>query len=113
MSDILDQLYEVLIARKGADFKESYAASLYAGGTNKIAGKIREEAEELIVESLNLELNAGDQKIREALKSEAADLLFHVLVLLAHHDMKPEEVLQVLEKRMGVSGHAEKALRKS
>lgn len=113
MSDILNKLYDVLIARKGAGAADSYAASLYAKGTNKIAEKIREEAEEAIAEAVNLDLNSGDQKIRAALANESADLVFHLLVMLAHHGVTPDEVLGVLEKRMGTSGHAEKASRKT
>lgn len=113
MSDILSKLYATLIARKGAVAAESYAASLYAKGTPKIAEKIREEAEEMIAEAVNLDLNSGDKKIREALANESADLVFHLLVMLAHHGVTPDEVLEILEKRMGTSGHAEKAARES
>jgi phosphoribosyl-ATP pyrophosphohydrolase len=112
MSDILNKLYETLIARKAAGAADSYAASLYAKGTGKIADKVREEAEEMIAEALNLDLNVGDEKIRSVLKNESADLIFHVLVMLAHHGVTPDEILEILEKRMGVSGHAEKAARK-
>lgn len=101
---ILDELYQVLQQRKGADAGESYVASLYAKGIDKIAGKVGEEAAETIVEAVR-----GD---REKIAAESADLLFHLMVLWAHCDVTPEEVFQVLEKRLGTSGHVEKAGRK-
>ncbi len=110
---ILNSLYQVLLTRKGADAGESYVASLYAKGAAKITAKVTEEAGEMNAESLRLEKSPGDEKIREALKNEAADLLFHMMVMLAYHDVKPEEVFEVLEGRFGKSGHAEKAARKS
>jgi phosphoribosyl-ATP pyrophosphohydrolase len=106
---ILNKLYDVLQARKEADPESSYVASLYAKGSVKISEKIREEAEETIVEGLRLEKSADDEAIRKALTHESADLLFHLMVLLSHHDINPDEVFQVLEKRFGISGHDEKA----
>lgn len=110
---ILDKLYGVLMARKDADPESSYVASLYAKGSAKISEKIREEAEETIVEGLRLEKSADDPEIRKALVHESADLLFHLNVLLAHHNIEPQEVFAVLEERFGISGHDEKAARKS
>lgn len=111
MNDIIGKLYDVLQTRKSADSGGSYVASLYGKGAGTIGDKVREEVEELIAESLNLELNPDEPKIREALKNESADLLFHMLVMLSHHDVRPDEVLGILEKRFGTSGHAEKAAR--
>lgn len=109
---ILDKLYAVLQERKKADPESSYVASLYDKGAAKIAEKIREEAEETIVEGLRLEKSPGDGAIRKALTCESADLVFHLMVLLAHHNVNPDEVFAVLEKRFGISGHEEKASRK-
>lgn len=109
---ILEKLYEVLQGRKNSDPGESYVASLYAKGSAKISEKIREEAEETIVEGLRLEKSSGDHAIREALTHESADLIFHWMVLLAHHDINPNEVFAVLEERFGISGHDEKASRR-
>ncbi len=104
MSDqILKELYEVLRARKGAAPEESYVASLYAKGTPKIAEKVGEEAIEAIIEAVK-----GD---REKLKAESADLLFHLMVLWADQGIIPDDVLNILQDRMGVSGHDEKAAR--
>jgi len=106
---ILDRLYEVLQARKGADADDSYVASLYAKGSVKISEKIREEAEETIVEGLRLEKSARDDAIRQALVNESADLVFHLLVLLAHHDIDPDAVFKVLDDRFGIGGHEDEA----
>jgi phosphoribosyl-ATP pyrophosphohydrolase len=109
---ILISLYEVLQSRKDSDPEDSYVASLYKKGSAKISEKIREEAEETIVEGLRLEKSSGDEAIRQALRNESADLLFHLWVLLAHHNIEPYEVFEVLEGRFGTSGHAEKSGRK-
>ncbi len=108
---ILNRLYDVLQARKNADPESSYVASLYSKGAAKISEKIREEAEETIVEGLRLEKSADDASIRAALTAESADLLFHLMVMLSHHNVNPDEVFAVLEERFGVSGHDEKAAR--
>ena len=108
---ILERLYEVLQERKKSNPENSYVASLYSKGSAKISEKIREEAEETIVEGLRLEKSAEDPAIRKALTHESADLIFHWMVLLAHHNINPEEVFAVLEERFGVSGHDEKAAR--
>ena len=88
MSDILNQLHQVLEQRKGAAPDSSYVASLYDKGLNKILG--------------------GDPK---ALISETADLWFHSLIMLAHLGLGPDQVLAELEQRFGLSGHDEKAAR--
>lgn len=108
---ILEKLYAVLQGRKDAESDESYVASLYKKGSAKISEKIREEAEETIVEGLRLEKSADDPAIRKALIHESADLIFHWMVLLAHHNIDPQDVFGVLEDRFGVSGHDEKASR--
>lgn len=109
---ILEKLYAVLQDRKDSEAGESYVASLYAKGSAKISEKIREEAEETIVEGLRLEKSSTDPAIRKALISESADLVFHLMVLLSHHDINPNEVFEVLEDRFGVSGHDEHASRR-
>ncbi|HOO80996.1 MAG TPA: phosphoribosyl-ATP diphosphatase [Alphaproteobacteria bacterium] len=108
---ILEKLYAVLQERKKADPESSYVASLYDKGSVKISEKIREEAEETIVEGLRLEKSSGDEAIRQALTNESADLVFHLLVLLSYHNIAPEDVFAVLERRFGISGHEEKASR--
>lgn len=100
---MLEQLYQLILSRKGADPQSSYTASLYAKGTAKIAQKVGEEAVETCIEALQ-----GD---KEKLKAESADLLFHLMVLWADQCITPDDVLKVLESRQGTSGHTEKASR--
>ncbi|MEM7680107.1 MAG: phosphoribosyl-ATP diphosphatase [Pseudomonadota bacterium] len=115
MSEILNDLYQVLLTRKGVDADESYVASLYHGGIEKMGAKILEEAEEFIAEArtggLAGDLADGSAGDLERLKEEGADLLFHVLVLMADQGLDPAEVLKTLEGRFGTSGHTEKASR--
>jgi len=101
--DILQSLFDTIKSRKGADAESSYTASLFAKGTAKIAQKVGEEAVETCIEALQ-----GDPN---KLKEESADLLYHLMVLWADQGLTPDEVLAVLEKRQGTSGHAEKAAR--
>ncbi len=105
MSDIIDKLNQVLIQRKQADADSSYVASLYAAGTDKILKKLGEEAVETVIAG-----KAGD---RDEIIYETADLWFHCLVLLAHHGLTPDDVLEELQRREGVSGIDEKASRKT
>ena len=104
MSDsVINELYETLLSRKGADPETSYVASLYSKGTAKIAQKVGEEAVETAIEALQ-----GD---KDRLKEESADLLFHLMVLWADQDITPDEITTILKNRMGTSGHDEKASR--
>ncbi len=109
--NILDALYKVLLTRKNIDGKKSYVASLYEGGSPKIAEKILEEAQEVIDEALALDNDPDNADLQKNIRSESADLLFHLIVMLAHHNVPPSEVFEVLENRFGTSGHAEKASR--
>lgn len=104
MSDIIKTLFATIESRKGADAETSYTASLYAKGTAKIAQKVGEEAVETCIEAL--------QGNKDKLKEESADLLFHLMVLWADQDLTPDDVFKILESRIGVSGHDEKASRK-
>ena len=88
-----------------ADPAASYVAQLHARGLPEIARKLGEEAVEAVVAALS-----GSRK---ELTSEAADLLFHLLVLLAEKDLALAEVLAEIERREGLSGIAEKAARES
>ena len=103
--DILAALYRVILERKGASADTSYTASLLHKGLDTILKKVGEEATELVV--------AGCRGERERIVAEAADLLYHLLVLLGHHDIPPGAVLDELRRRFGTSGHAEKASRGS
>jgi phosphoribosyl-ATP pyrophosphohydrolase len=103
MSDILDRLAELLEARKSADPQSSYVAKLYAKGMDSILKKVGEEAAETIIAAKD-----GDpQKI----VYETADLWFHSMVMLAQAGLKPQDVLDELARREGLSGLDEKAAR--
>jgi phosphoribosyl-ATP pyrophosphohydrolase len=104
MDPRIERLEAVIKARKGADPSSSYVASLFAKGTAKIAQKVGEEATETIIAALH----EGPEK----LTSEAADLLFHLSILLADAGLGLDDVLRELERREGVSGIEEKASRK-
>ncbi|WP_320827660.1 phosphoribosyl-ATP diphosphatase [Reinekea sp.] len=108
MIDILNKLAETLQRRKGAAADSSYVASLYAKGLDKILEKVGEEAFETVLAAKNVERDA-DQ--RDKLISETADLWFHTLVMMSHLDIEPDEILQELARREGLSGLAEKASR--
>jgi phosphoribosyl-ATP pyrophosphohydrolase len=104
MSDVLQRLAEVLESRKHADPADSYVAALYAKGLDAILKKIGEEATETVLAAKD---GAADKIIYET-----ADLWFHTLVLLAQQGLRPEQVLDELARRFGVSGVEEKASRK-
>ena len=103
VNDTLEKLAVVLEQRKAADATSSYVAKLYAKGLDGILKKIGEEAAETIMAAKD-----GDaQKI----VSETADLWFHSLVMLAHLNLGPGDVLAELDRRFGLSGLEEKARR--
>jgi phosphoribosyl-ATP pyrophosphohydrolase len=97
----LENLAATIAARKGADPETSWTAKLLAKGPEKCAEKFGEEAVEAIIEAVK-----GD---RARLTAEAADVLFHLLVMLTARDVTLGEVLAELERREGTSGLAEKA----
>lgn len=104
MSDaILTALAETIRARRSASADTSYTRQLLDKGTGKIAKKLGEEAIETVIASL-----VEDD---DALKGESADLIYHLLVLLESRQIRIEDVLQILQKRMGMSGLDEKASR--
>ena len=99
--NILDAVYHVVQERKNNPSEESYVASLFAKGLDKILGKIGEEATEVAV--------AGKGGKLDEVVSEVADLWFHTLVLLGYYDLPPEKIYAELERRFGTSGLQEKA----
>ncbi|MGR3615342.1 MAG: phosphoribosyl-ATP diphosphatase [Paracoccaceae bacterium] len=100
---ILNELAATIEARKNSDPETSWTAKLLAKGPEKCAEKFGEEAVEAIIEAVK-----GD---RQGLTSEAADVLYHLLVMLAARDVALQDVLDELARRQGVSGVAEKASR--
>ncbi|MDQ6957659.1 MAG: phosphoribosyl-ATP diphosphatase [Mariprofundaceae bacterium] len=102
MNDILKELAQILEARKNESPETSYVASLYAK-PDKMLEKIGEEATETIIAAKNDD--------REQIIHETADLWFHTMVMLASKNLSPDDVLDELARRFGVSGHDEKASR--
>lgn len=99
----LQRLAATIEARKSADPESSWTAKLLAKGPEKCAEKFGEEAIEAIIEAIK-----GD---RDKLTSEAADVLYHLLVMLASRDVTLDMVLSELARREGMSGLEEKAAR--
>ncbi len=99
----LDHLAVTIAARRGADPASSWTAKLLSQGPEVCARKFGEEATEAVIEAVK-----GD---RDRLTSEAADVLYHLLVMLAARDVSLGDVLAELARREGVSGIAEKAAR--
>ena len=103
LGDVLARLMATIEARKGADPSTSYTAGLLAKGPARCAKKFGEEAVEAAL--------AGALQDKDELKAEAADVLYHLAVLLAANDLTFDDVAEVLAKREGTSGHEEKASR--
>ena len=101
--DALSRLAATIAQRRGADPASSWTAQLLAKGPEKCAEKFGEEAVEAIIEAVR-----GD---RARLTAEAADVLYHLLVMLAARDVTLGDVLAELDRRDGTSGLAEKAAR--
>ena len=99
----LEDLFQIINARKGASPDESWTAKLLSKGPEKCAEKFGEEAIEAIIEAVK-----GD---KAALTSEAADVLYHLLVMLAARDIDLADVMNELAQRQGTSGLVEKASR--
>ncbi|MGJ8622530.1 MAG: phosphoribosyl-ATP diphosphatase [Yoonia sp.] len=99
----LQELADVIASRKDADPNSSWTAKLLAKGPEKCAEKFGEEAVEAIIEAVK-----GDT---DRLTSEAADVLYHLLVMLTARDVTLQAVLDELARRQGTSGIAEKAAR--
>lgn len=105
---VLNQLMAVIADRKRNPPPKSYTTSLFAGGVEKIGSKITEEAAE-VVEAAG---EPGDEG-RAHLIYEAADLIYHLMVMLGHRDIELQEVEAELGRRFGISGIDEKASRGS
>lgn len=104
--DVLQRLMQTIRDRQQHATPNSYTATLFAGGTQRIGRKVLEEAAE-VVQAAAEPGPAG----QEHLVREAADLLYHLWVLLAHRDVSLEEVQRELTRREGTSGLEEKASR--
>ena len=104
-NDTLARLAAVIESRKGGDPDASYVARLFAKGLDAMLKKIGEEATETVM--------AAKDGERTKLTAEVADLWFHSMIVLAAFDLRPADVLTELERREGLSGLEEFALRKA
>ncbi|KXS54456.1 phosphoribosyl-ATP diphosphatase [Marinobacter persicus] len=107
MSDVLEQLAQVLEERKQADPEKSYVASLHAKGLNKILEKVGEECTETLLAAKDAEHSGQTRE----LVCETADLWFHSMVMLSRLGLSPQDVLDELANRFNLSGLEEKAAR--
>lgn len=103
-SDVLFRLAETIKARRAESAEKSYTRQLLEAGPERCAKKLGEEAVETVI--------AGVSQSDDALRAEAADLLYHLLVLLEARGVAFDDVLAVLDDRTNQSGLAEKAARK-
>lgn len=101
--DTLDRLAATIAARRGTDAASSYTASLFARGRARIAQKLGEEATETVIAAMGTD--------PAKIVPEAADLIYHLLVLLADAGLSLDDVRAELDRREGTSGHDEKAAR--
>ena len=113
---VIDELYHVIEDRKlNADPQTSYVASLFKKGENQILKKVGEEATELVMAAKELsfakQIKQDEQKAKNDLIYEAADLCFHALVVLSSHNIHPDAVKNELARRFGMSGIEEKRSR--
>ena len=111
MSDTLRRLAEVIESRKpanGGDPDKSYVSRLFAKGDDAILKKIGEEATETVMAAKDARVDGDNTKVLY----ECADLWFHTLVMLAQFNLTPDDVLNELARREGMSGIEEKANRK-
>ena len=100
---IQNRLTEIIERRKDADGSVSYVARLFELGREKIAEKVGEEATETVIAAVKDDKNA--------IVAESADLMFHLMILLADAGLTMEDVLDELARREGIGGHEEKASR--
>lgn len=111
MSDVLSRLAQVIESRKpkaGGNPETSYVSRLFDKGDDAILKKIGEEATETVMAAKDVRAGADASK----LVYECADLWFHSLIMLAHFDLNPQQVLDELARREGLSGIEEMAHRK-
>ena len=108
--DILNRVFDVIASRKlenGGDPDKSYVARLFSKGDDAILKKIGEEATETVMAAKDARVDGDASKVLY----ECADLWFHSLVLLAQFNLTPQQVLEELARREGLSGLDEKAAR--
>ena len=109
---ILQQLFDIIVQRRNNLPPDSYTASLFHGGIEKIVAKILEETQEFIEATTAISPDSCGEAEKRQVVHEAADLMYHFLVLLAACGVTFDDVEKELARRFGVSGLVEKAARK-
>jgi len=109
----LGALTKTIDSRKESSTDKSYTSSLFSKGMKAIGAKVMEEAKEFVTAAHDMEppADSNDKELRDHLVYEAADLLYHTMVMLAHYDLSLAEVDAELRRRFGTSGLDEKASR--
>jgi phosphoribosyl-ATP pyrophosphohydrolase len=108
-NDSLSRLAAVIESRKGGDPEKSYVSRLLTQGSDAVLKKVGEEATEVVMAAKDADHGGDPQKI----VSEVADLWFHCMIALARHGLTAADVIVELDRRAGMSGIEEKALRKA
>lgn len=111
--DVLAHLATIMQQRKQANGDSSYVASLYQKGLNKILEKVGEENIETIIAAKDFAAQPNSDALKKDFIYETADLWFHSIVMLGYFDLEPQQVLDELARRVGLSGLEEKASRKA
>ena len=115
-NDSLARLAHIIESRKvanGGDPEKSYVARLLHQGPDAFLKKIGEEATEAVMAAKDLDYGGLTLDLKSSFVGEVADLWFHSMIALAHYGLSPADVVAELERREGVSGIEEKALRKA
>ncbi len=112
-NDSLAQLAAVLDSRKSGDPETSYVARLLAKAPDAFLKKIGEEATEVVLACKDASHGGNTADLKQKIVNETADLWFHSMVALSYYDLSPSDVLAELARRVGLSGHDEKAARKA
>ena len=112
LADVVDQRRDAFKAGS-ADPKTSYTALLFSKGDDGILKKIGEEATEAVMAAKDVRANNFSPEQKKLLVGEMADLWFHCLIALSQFNLRPEDVIAELDRRLGTSGIEEKAARKA
>ena len=112
LADIVDQRRDAFEAGN-ADPKTSYTALLFSKGDDGILKKIGEEATEAVMAAKDVRTSNLASEQKKLFVGEMADLWFHCLIALSQFDLRPEDVITELDRRLGISGIEEKAARKA
>ena len=112
LADVVDQRRDAFKSGN-ADPKTSYTALLFSKGDDGILKKIGEEATETVMAAKDVRAANLSQEQKKLLVGEMADLWFHCLIALSQFNLRPEDVIAELDRRLGTSGIEEKAARKA